>query len=297
MGMGDILMSIGDARVLFKNNPARRVAIGNGKQHKPHELYYGLPYIASQGDLATRKVQWVISDNSLRPYVDYDKMRELVQQRSGRKMRNRHLVGILGYYLWHKTYRATPAEFVMQPNEERLFDKWRGREFVTIEPHLKPRAPSAKDWTFERYQQVVDKLSKHIEVVQISAPGTQSLNGASRVNLNFRESLALMKASRLYVGPEGGFHHGAAAVGRPAVVLFGGYISPKTTGYETHKNLVGDPHPCGRKIGRCKHCEIAMGRITPAMVLAEINSVLDLGPKATYVDSIASGQPGIGDVP
>ena len=63
----------------------------------------------------------------------------------------------------------------------------------------------------------------------------------------------------LFVGTEGGMHHAAAATNRDALVIFGGHISPKITGYENHKNLYVnlDMSPCGEK-NKCKHREECM---------------------------------------
>ena len=56
---------------------------------------------------------------------------------------------------------------------------------------------------------------------------------------SFRHALAILERARLYVGGEGGLHHGAAAVGVGGVVLFGGFVPPLVTGYAVHANLTG----------------------------------------------------------
>lgn len=60
-------------------------------------------------------------------------------------------------------------------------------------------------------------------------------------------------------------HHAAAALGIPAVVIFGGYVSPAQTGYAAQMNLFTGGQPCGRRT-ECAHCADAMSDITPAMV-------------------------------
>jgi hypothetical protein len=44
---------------------------------------------------------------------------------------------------------------------------------------------------------------------------------------------------------EGGMHHAAAAVGVPAVVLFGGFIPPEIMGYKGQISLTGGATACG----------------------------------------------------
>ena len=55
----------------------------------------------------------------------------------------------------------------------------------------------------------------------------------------FRHALAVPQNASLYIGPEGGLHHGVASVGVAAVVLFGDFIPPAVTGYSHHANLTG----------------------------------------------------------
>jgi len=77
----------------------------------------------------------------------------------------------------------------------------------------------------------------------------------------------------LYIGPEGGLHHGAAAVGTPAVVIFGGYIHPTTTGYAAHVNLFGADEACGNTT-ECQHCKLAMDAITVDQVYEAAKGIL-----------------------
>ena len=46
-----------------------------------------------------------------------------------------------------------------------------------------------------------------------------------------------MNKCDLYVGPEGGFGHVAAALKMKAVLYFGGWITPNAIGYDYHENI------------------------------------------------------------
>jgi hypothetical protein len=61
-------------------------------------------------------------------------------------------------------------------------------------------------------------------------------------------------------------HHGAAAMGVPGVVLFGGFIPPQVTGYLMHANLTGGAEACG-SLNPCPHCAAAMQAISVDEVL------------------------------
>jgi ADP-heptose:LPS heptosyltransferase len=113
-------------------------------------------------------------------------------------------------------------------------------------------------------------------VYQIAPPGRPGLTGFPLIRTNsFREAIAVLKASTLYVGPEGGLHHASAAVGTKAVVVFGGYISPKTTGYDFHECLTGGAtRGCGTRRGMCEHCLKHLNRIAPEDVLRAARRLL-----------------------
>lgn len=133
-----------------------------------------------------------------------------------------------------------------------------------------------KRWPFERWQVVVAQLRQggH-EVVQFRAGGGRVLSGVREIKTpTFRKALAVLQHARLFMGCEGGLHHGAAAVNIPAVVLFGGFIHPRTTGYDMHANIfTGGTEGCGR-FTECEHCKQAMLAITPQMVIAEAERFL-----------------------
>jgi hypothetical protein len=143
---------------------------------------------------------------------------------------------------------------------------------VLIEPGLKAKASPNKRWG--HWQAVVD-ARPGIPWVQIGAPGTEPpLKRVTYIMTpSFRIGCGVLSGMSLYVGHEGGLHHAAAALGVPAVVLFGGYISPAQTGYLTHWNLFTGGEPCGSRYP-CLHCADAMRRITVEMVVETIDAAL-----------------------
>jgi ADP-heptose:LPS heptosyltransferase len=63
-------------------------------------------------------------------------------------------------------------------------------------------------------------------------------------------------------------HHGAAALGIPAVVLFGGYTPIELTGYPPlHVNLAGNSLAACGSLYRCEHCIKAMESIMATEVI------------------------------
>lgn len=287
MSLGDSLMAIGHAWQRHLADPLHRpVAIGDGKSIEipPADLSLGLDFLATQQQLDSgMDLNWVISFRGHRDYIDHEAMHFAVQRcwwlRNFGGLKSKSDVGKLGRFIFNRQYRAAPAPIRLTPAEQAITDAWERHPFVVIEPFTKPGAPPGKQWPIDRFAELVDRLKRFIRVYQLSAPESPTLPGLERLpSPSFRESMAYLKAARLYIGPEGGLHHAAAAMGTPAVVLFGGYVPVEVTGYDFHVNLTGgSPYACGIQRGVCRHCQQAMDNITVIEVEQHARRLLSLG--------------------
>jgi ADP-heptose:LPS heptosyltransferase len=285
MGYGDFLMAIGDARDIARSDPSKKVAIGNGRDLEWNALSEGLPFLITPEELAAgQEVNWVISYSSHRPYIDYPAMRTKLLARGWTgPTQNKHLIAALGHYMWNYGYEPKPAMISFSEAQEQKIARLSSEPYVAIEPYIKERASPNKQWPLQYMAEVVKSLSKHIKVVQVShASQDDILPGIERITSNsFKDALIYLKAARLYIGPEGGFHHAAAGLDTPAVVTFGGFISPRVTGYASHVNLVGSAtYACGIKTRECPHCAAAMFSITPEEVTSNAERLLINGRDA-----------------
>jgi ADP-heptose:LPS heptosyltransferase len=147
------------------------------------------------------------------------------------------------------------------------------RGLVMLEPNVKDIGHRNKDWGWTNWWKL-DALARFEGLVQCVRDGDRSLPNVKRVlTTSFRQTAAVLSVCRAYVGPEGGLHHAAAAVGVPAVVLFGAFISPEQTGYKQHRNIFTGGKACGMR-SDCPHCRAAMNKISPEMVLGELQGLL-----------------------
>jgi ADP-heptose:LPS heptosyltransferase len=234
----------------------KRIAFGDGRRihwhANAHLIFQGNENVAPPGSERDRDIVWIGHYTAHRLYGT---------------PRN-------GGWRWNEDFRATPGEMFFTPQEiERAaFEMPAGA--VLIEPHVKALAPN-KRWPWERYKAVAKQLARDgHQVVQFNY-GQRIVPGATAISSpDFRTSLAMLARCSLYIGPEGGLHHGAAAVGTPAVVIFGGYIHPMTTGYATHVNLFGADEACGNT-QECWHCRQAMDAIEAEQVLDAARGILD----------------------
>lgn len=258
MGYGDELMGSGVARGAAARG--KRIAFGDGKRIIWHaiarDIYRNNPNVAPPGSEGDADIEWV-----------------------------RHYPGARLYHTgftrerWHYSdWRATPGELFFDEGE-LAWAQAQPSGLVVIEPNVKGSAPN-KQWPVYRYSEVARALAAAgFEVAQF-ATGDHVLPGVKTIHApTFRHAVALLARARLYVGPEGGLHHGAAAVGIPAVVIFGGFTHPRNTGYDGHVNIFIGEKPCGSR-HPCGHCHHAMMAILSDRVFQSAMELIgEAGPR------------------
>jgi hypothetical protein len=263
MGVGDNVMASGMARGASARG--KRIAFGDGKRiiwDKNSEIVFrGNPNIATVGSEAAKDLEWIEYYQGNRIYT---------KQASDR-------------WIWNYDFRAVPGELFLDQDEQR-FSSNLNPGFVVIEPNVPvfKAVRHNKQWPVHRFLEVAKRLqSAGYQIVQLLYPKSQNrIPGAIKVfTQNYRLAVATLKRAGLYIGPEGGLHHASAAVGTRAVVLFGGFVPPQVTGYETHTNLTGGAEACG-SINPCSHCRAAMEAISVDEVEAEALKIL--GPCSAF---------------
>lgn len=264
MGFGDEIMATGQARKVYDQDPSRRVAIcDHAGRPRWHEVWLHNPVIALPETIRSQEsVHVVTNDKFTRPYVQYPFTQDTGWRWTGWQARD--YVG----EIW-----LTDAEKVV--GQQLRADLG---PFVLIEPSTKHGSTVNKDWGLDRYQQVVSRLP-HIPFVRVKHAHTvdpRPLRGGNVRELNgltFREVVGILMAATAYAGAEGALHHAAAAVGTPAVVIFGGCVSVDALGYPEQTNIAdtGPGSPCGSWLP-CRHCEHALAGISVETVTTAVLS-------------------------
>lgn len=130
------------------------------------------------------------------------------------------------------------------------------KDFVTIEPFSKTNYTPNRAYPFEKWQSVVNTISKKIPVIQIGNK-TQTLENT--INLTgmttFRTAAGIIGKSKIFLATESGLVHSATAFNTKSVVVITGYQSSAMVAYPQNTNLVISQHgPCGLKIP-CPLCK------------------------------------------
>ena len=241
-------MSIGEAKRLHWMHGTPVMIVGRNGRPIQSELFDGVPYLTTKplrGPLYHR----LVNGPGVRPYI---------ASKTAEK------------WTW-RPYQPEPADVVFTAAELAFAKPYRGK--VMVEPNVKDIGHRNKDWGWPNWWKF-DAIARFHGLLQCTRKGDPVLPNAQIVpTASFRQTMAVLSVCKAYVGPEGGLHHAAAAVGVPAVIIFGGFIAPNITGYRQHRNLFTGGKPCGMRTD-CKHCREAMNKITPAMVLDQLQELL-----------------------
>lgn len=256
MGLGDQLMASGMAKGAKARG--KRIAFGDGRRiiwdHNTSKILDPNPNVAKPGSEGALDLEWIAYYKGNRIYN---------KQGDGR-------------WIWNYDFRPIPGEVYFNVTEQMRGDRI-GKGFIVIEPNIESWKPSApnKQWGEAKWLALIEKLRKDFRLVQFKySSGAHNSGkpfpGLEQVEtLNFRDSLSVLKRAALYVGAEGGLHHGAAAMGTKAVVIFGGFVPPQVTGYDSHVNLAAGGEACG-SFTVCQHCQKAMEAIPLELVYESV---------------------------
>lgn len=251
-------MATADARRAHEKHGVR-VVFGDGIRWFWSEVFENNPIIAKKPELTPgEQFAWVRNFPQERPYIA-----EIIPNR----------------FIYRQDYRVTPGEIFLTEEEKKPHG-----DYIVVEPNTKNEMTGPnKRWAWDNWVKLLRQIDG--EVVQLGPPGetrgqvyypgARILKGARHIpTKRFRDALGWLAGARLLVSTDGALHHAAAALGVPAVVLWGGAASPKNLGYDSHINIWHGDEPCGTVNKKCAHCEAAMAKITVDEVAKAIREAL-----------------------
>jgi ADP-heptose:LPS heptosyltransferase len=150
-------------------------------------------------------------------------------------------------------------------------------EFVTTCPKGKTTfCANRKEWGVENFQRLRD-LMPEVRFLQVGLPSDPLLEKViDGRHLKVRQTAAAIRKSLFFIGLEGGLMHLAKAVGRRAVIIYGGFIRPEISGYNENLNIYTpvDCSPCFHSDYGHDECSTmeCMKAITPKKVVERIQA-------------------------
>ncbi len=242
MGIGDELMLAGEACQRASSGTAQRFRMLDKRGHpRWHFVWDGNPHIARPGEPYDGEIGFSAGK---RPYIT-----EVKPDR----------------YTFCE-YSPIPGWIKLGPQAHEFAKRTRGA--VVFNPDIKKRASPNKHWGAARWKQLIGSLPDYrwIQIGEFEI----NITGVERMPTpNFTDACGAMLGARALVLHEGALHHAAAAISKPAIVIRGGFISPKVTGYAGQVDFYVEderwPLGCGMRV-HCDHCKAAMAAIAPSEV-------------------------------
>jgi hypothetical protein len=238
MGMGDAVMS----SALAEQMPAgRRAVFGDGKTPVWSAIWENNPKIAGTTGPDTN---WVADYPGHRPYI------KAIEPKR---------------YVFNESFRAPYGRIYLSQQERDWAARQVKGDYVLVEPYVKDHVPILKLGANKAW-------NGWDELLKMDLPWLQIGDGTKKAKTRFvhtgrvRNALAMVAGAKLVVTTDGMLHHAAAALGVPAVVLWGGVVSPKILGYPTHINIWNGAESCGSYAEVCPHCREAMDSISVEQV-------------------------------
>lgn len=239
MGIGDEIMMGGEARRRAAGTARRYRMLDKRGQPRWHFVWEGNPHVARPGQPFDGEIGYV---DGRRPY--------LAEVRPDRYR--------------FREYQPAPGILDLSGRDPAASALAEGA--VVFNPCIKPRAPVNKAWPRAAWEALV-AARPGIRWVQLCQPGDAVIAGAVALETpHFLDAALAIRRAACLICHEGALHHAAAAVGTPAIVIRGGFISPRVTGYDGQVDFYVEhrEHPlgCGWRVP-CRHCRDAMASITP----------------------------------
>lgn len=245
MGYGDYVMA--SAQVREANiRTGKKVMLGDGhKYYFDEQVFSHNPRMAKPGDPCV----WVANYGGNRPYI--------------KGSENKH-------FIFNDDFKPVPGEVFFSDKEFEWRDEHAPESpYIVIEPTVKNRFAHGVNKSWPYWKMLVDE---DLPFVQLGPdPCTLFPHIETKT---FRQAMLILSRAKMFVGTDGGLHHAAAALDRPAVVIWTGFSSPKHLGYDTHINLHDGSEPCGDYSGPCPHCAEKAAAISPSQVLEAIRRLL-----------------------
>ena len=269
-GLGDVILLTPAIHAWKEQNPTGRLIVYSGTvAHR--EILLGNPFIDSLR-LITRLRTALCAFPSIR-----DKVMAAPYGFVAPSLFNKqHATAFIGEFLGLKVANTTPEIYLNAREDAGARARLKSLR-VPVAMHTIARCTENKLWPAERWAELV-KRSPEYDFVQIGRPNEPLVPGAHDCRgLQLRESFAIIKHSRAFVGVESAPMHAAAAFGVPAVALFGPG-TPDVWGYPTAKNLYARLRcsPCIDTLlsGRCPYGRACMEAISVDAVEEALTDIL-----------------------
>ena len=188
----------------------------------------------------------------------------------------RHILELLCNRVGLEKSLKRPSIFLSEKEKQIRLLPDTGKPWVAIQSTGLSTWTDNKNWGVENFREVVRLLEKDFSLVQLGALSDPSLGVDLELQgrLALREVFIVLRECKIFIGQEGFLMHASAAVELKSIVVYGGFIAPWQSGYESNINLFTDVECAPCWLGApCPHNKKCLRKITPEQVSKQANSL------------------------
>jgi len=189
-----------------------------------------------------------------------------------------HILELLADRVGLRMAPRTPKIFLSEGEKNKRLLPESKKPWVAMQSTGLSTWTDNKNWGVENFRSVARSLEKDFSVVQLGASGDPPLGVDLELQgrLPIRDVFVVLRECKLFIGQEGFLMHAAAAVELPAVIVFGGFLAPWQTGYQSNANFYSDIEcaPCWLE-AKCPYEKVCLAQITPLYVSVRAKSFIN----------------------
>jgi ADP-heptose:LPS heptosyltransferase len=290
--LGDMLMSTPALRLLKQIRPEIRIVFYT------HERFIqavrGLPFldeVRPHVEFPRPSALWSNGERGMVGYKDVAlgyRLRAVELSYEGSYRPRRHVARIFGDQLGLDVRDIRPSCIFNETFIREYQDAWAllPRPWIVVNRRTSSWTPNT-EWPQPYWDRLIERLLDRYTVVDVTmgreGNSPQHPRYVDLTGLPLDRFLAAVAAGDIHVGPNSGPAHVAAAAGKPAVVLFGGYAYPCTFGYAKNINLYTELEcsPCWLRAA-CPYDRLCLRKISPEQVEEAIEALRRGRPPAVH---------------
>ena len=145
-----------------------------------------------------------------------------------------------------------------------------------------------KQWSEQKLQNVVDKLSKRYNVIQLGSKNEPKINNVIDLRgCTINETAKYLTYADFFIGQVGFLMHLARAVDTRSVIIYGGREKAWQSGYPCNQNLESDIEcsPCWQN-NKCDLQKKCLSNISSEMVLEAVDKLISKLGEELELDKI-----------
>jgi ADP-heptose:LPS heptosyltransferase len=222
------------------------------------------------------KTTWSIYDK----YLEYNRIKTIYPFYTSRNSEldqddipNKHIIQIMCETVGVPYNKTLAPEFYLNTNEIKKGRINPNQICIQSSGMNAKHYMNNKEWYPERFNQVAKYLKNEFFIIQIGSESDPLLDCDLdlRGKTTIRETAAILKNSKFFVGLVGGLMHLSKSVNCKSIIIYGGRETPEQSGYDSNVNIYSNTHcsPCWRW-NTCDFNKSCMDLITAEDVVSKI---------------------------